>query len=202
MQTNKMFYWQLFHALTFTGLSAVALFSSIASAVTITAEMSSAVVAEYKQQLAAQTWPEMHTKLAFMDNPYKKFDRAIRIKLKAEAEPGQRKRLRTHEESILSAKKARFDHCQASVTFFVDFAKRTHTLTTVEQKPLSKETLMTGHGVVYPFTEAETNNGMTRPTQLALTLGWKYKGKGAEKAEEFLATCLALPTSLYYREGR
>lgn len=188
--------------ITNTVLCVIGLFSINANAVSITDDMSPEVAAEFKIQLDAQSWPDMHTKLALMDNPYKKFDKSIRKKLKDEAPEGKRRRPRTHEESILSAKKKRFDYCQASVSFFVDFAQRTYTLTTVEQKPLSKDDLMKGHGVAYPFTQAETDSGKTRPTQMALTLGWKYKGKGEANVEQFLATCLALPVDMYYQEGK
>ena len=191
----------LIRAITFTTVSVVTLFGFATNAMSITAEMSPDVATEFNKQLALQTWPAMHTKLSLMDNPYAKFDKIIRKKLTEEAEAGQRRRLRTHEESAIAAKKKRFDYCQASVDFFVSFAKRVHTLTTVEDG-LTKDKLMTGNGVQYPFTEAETQNANTRPAQIALALGWKYQGKGEEYAETFLKTCLAIPVTLYYKEDK
>jgi len=189
-------------SITLSGLSVLTLFSSMANAISITAEMSPEVTTEYKKQLALQDWPAIHTKLALMDNPYSKFYKIIRKKLKEEAPTGQRRRLMTEEESMLTAKKTRFDYCQASVSFFVDFSERAQTLSTVEQNPLSEDSLMKGNGVEYPFTKEQTNSANFRPTQIALTLGWKYKGKGKQYAEAFLATCLAIPISLYYKEGK
>ena len=186
----------------FTVFSILSLFTVSSHAMSITSDMSPEVATAYEKELASQSWPAMHTKLALMDNPYKKFDRAIKKALRKEAPEGKKKRLRTHEESILAAKKMRFDYCQASVTFFVDFTKRAFDLSTIEENPLSKDDLMTGNGVAYPFTEAETNSGKTRPTQLALKLGWEYKGKGEQQAEKFLATCLAIPVELYYTEDK
>lgn len=192
-----------FRTRIFITLCTLGLFSSQAiAALTVTAEMSPEVKAAYKKSLAAQTWPQMHTKLAFMDNPYKLFDRTIKKKLRKEAPEGQKRRLRTKEESLIGAKKMRFDHCQAAVTFFVDFAKRSHALTIIEDNPLTEDQLKAGNGVAYPFTVAETKNGKTRPTQLALELGWDHKGKGEQYAEQFLATCLAEPISLYYQEDK
>jgi hypothetical protein len=188
--------------ITFAGLSLLTLFSATANAISITAEMSPEVTTEYKKQLALQEWPAMHTKLALMDNPYSKLHKVIRKKLKKEAPAGQRRRLMTAEESMLTAKKKRFDYCQASVSFFVDFTERAQTLSTVEQNPLSEDALMKGNGVEYPFTKEQTNSANFRPTQIALTLGWKYKGKGKQYAEAFLATCLAIPVSLYYKEDK
>ena len=183
--------------ITFTGLSVLALFSTTVNAVSITAEMSPEVTTEYKKQLALQDWPAMHTKLALMDNPYKKLAKAIKKVLKAEAPEGKRRRLMTEEETIIMAKKKRFDYCQASVEFFVSFAERSFTLSRLENNPLSKDKLMTGNGVKYPFTKEETNNAGTRPAQIALDLGWKHQGKGPMYAETFLATCLAIPVNLY-----
>jgi len=228
MQANKMFYGQyaihyfftkgkgnskiknnyncsalkLVRILALTALSSITLFSSIVSASAITDDMSPEVVAEFNKQLNLQTWPEMKTKLALMDNPYKKFDKIIRKKLKAEKEAGQRRRLRTHDESMIKAKKMRFDYCQASVLFYADFAKRAFTLSTLEQQPLTKDKLMKGNGVEYPFTEAETNNKTSRPVQIALTLGWKYQGKGEAHVETFLSTCLDIPIDLYFSEDK
>lgn len=202
MKTNKKTYWQYIRAIAFIGLSIVTFFSSMANSMAITAEMSPEVTTEFKKQLASQTWPEMHKKLAFMDNPYKKFYNVIRKAIKKEATPGHRRRLMTTEESTIKAKKMRFDYCQASVTFFVDFAARSHSLSKLEDNPLSKDKLMTGNGVKYPFTKEETNNPNTRPAQIALDLGWKYQGKGAMYAEAFLATCLAIPVNLYFKEDK
>ncbi len=181
-----------------TMFSLVTLFSSMANAKTITAEMSSDIVTEYKKQLALQTWPQMHTKLALMDNPYKKIAKKIKKQLKSEAPEGKRRREMTDEESMIMAKKKRFDYCQASVEFFVSFAERAFTLSRLENNPLTQDKLMTGNGVKYPFTKEETNNAGTRPAQIALDLGWKYQGKGPMYAETFLATCLAIPVSLYH----
>jgi hypothetical protein len=230
MQANKKFYWQYFlnrfftkekrkvknniittpynstlqliRTTTFTSLSVVTLFFFMANAMAITSDMSPEVTAEFKKQLDLQTWPAMHTKLALMDNPYKKFYKAIKKKLTEEAEAGNRRRLMTHEESTLAAKKKRFDYCQSSVHFFVDFAKRAHTLGVVVEPLLTKDQLMTGNGVKYPFTPEQAENGNFRPAQLALELGWKYKGKGEEYAETFLKACLAIPVSLYYKEDK
>lgn len=188
--------------MTFSGLSILTLFSTTANAISITVEMSPEVTTEYKKKLALQDWPAMHTKLALMDNPYSKFHKVIRKKLKKEAPAGQRRRLMTQEESMLTAKKKRFDYCQASVNFFVDFSERAQTLSTIEQNPLSEDALMKGNGVKFPFTKEQTNNANFRPTQIALTLGWKYKGKGKQYAEAFLATCLAIPVSLYYKDDK
>jgi len=41
-----------------------------------------------------------------------------------------------------------------------------------------------------------------RPAQIALSLGWKYQGKGETYAELFLATCLAIPVDLYYQKDK
>ncbi|MBU2871144.1 hypothetical protein [Colwellia sp. E2M01] len=177
-------------------------FTANANTLSITAEMSPEVVAEYNKQLASNSWPEMHTKLALMDNPYAKQYKVLRKALRKEAPEGKRKRLMTHEESLFMAKKMRFDYCQASVSFFVDFSQRAFDLSTTEQNPLTKEQLMQGNGVAYPFTEAEKNNPSTRPPQIALDLGWKYKGQGKARAKEFLATCLAIPVELYYKEDK
>lgn len=182
--------------------SALTLFSVSANAASITAEMSPEVKAAYEKSLAAQSWPEIHTKLAFMDNPYKKFDRALKKSLRKEAPEGKKRRLRTPEENTLVAKKMRFDYCQAAITFFVDFSQRAYDLTIVEDNPLTEDQLMAGNGIAYPFTDAEKNDGKTRPTQLALQLGWEYKGKGKVYAEHFLASCLAEPISLYYQEDK
>ena len=202
MQMKKKTYWQHIRAIAFTGVSIAVLFSPIANAIAITTDMSPEITAEFNKQLALQTWPEMHTKLALMDNPYATFYKDIRKKLKAEAEPGQKRRLMTDDESMLAAKKKRFDYCQASVPFFVSFAKRADNLSTLEDNPLTKDQLMKGNGIKYPFTEEQTNNANFRPAQIALTLGWKYQGKGEKYAEEFLATCLAIPVSLYYSEDK
>jgi len=193
---------QLIRFIAFTGLSMITLFSAMTHAISITAEMSAEISAEYQKQLAKQDWPETHTKLALMDNPYKKSYKIIKKRLKKEAPAGQRRRLMTEEESTLMAKKKRFDYCQASVSFFVDFSARAHTLSTVEQNPLTEDDLMKGNGVKYPFTKEQTNSANFRPTQIALTLGWKYRGKGKQYAEAFLATCLAIPVSLYYKEDK
>lgn len=182
---------------TYIAFCFFSLFTLTSHAISITSEMSPEVSAEFDKELASQTWPSLHTKLALMDNPYKKFDRAIKKALRKEAPEGKKMRLRTPEETILGAKKMRFDYCQASVTFFVDFSKRAFDLSTIEENPLSKESLMAGNGVAYPFTEAETNSGKTRPTQLALQLGWQYQGKGEQNVETYLATCLAIPVELY-----
>ncbi|PKI13527.1 hypothetical protein [Colwellia sp. 12G3] len=192
----------LVRTIAFTGLSIITMYCAAVNATSITAEMSPEVATEYKKQLALQDWPAMHTKLALMDNPYSKFHKVIRKKLKEEAPAGQRRRLMTEEESMLTAKKTRFDYCQASVSFFVDFSERAQTLSTVEQNPLSEDALMKGNGVEYPFTKEQTNSANFRPTQIALTLGWKYKGKGKQYAEAFLASCLAIPISLYYKEDK
>ncbi|MCJ8294254.1 MAG: hypothetical protein MJK15_07585 [Colwellia sp.] len=199
---KKKTYWRHIRTIALTGVSISALFSPMANAIEITAEMSPVVTAEFNKQLALQTWPEKHTKLALMDNPYATFYKVIRKKLKAEAEPGQKRRLMTNEESMVAAKKKRFDYCQASVPFFVSFAKRADNLSTLEDNPLTKDQLMKGNGVKYPFTEEQSNNANFRPAQIALTLGWKYQGKGEKYAEYFLATCLAIPVSLYYTEDK
>lgn len=195
---HKKYYLRFIRVLGFTVLSIGTLISGTANSMAITADMSPEIASEYDKLLSLQNWPDLHKKLSFMDNPYKLVFNAMKKQLKAEAEPGQRKRPMTPEESLLAAKKKRFDFCQGTLPFFVDFAKRSHDLTTLET-PRSKTELMSGNGIAYPFTEAETNNGNTRPGQLALTLGWKYKGKGEEHAEEFLATCLALPVTLYQK---
>ena len=200
MKTNQKTYWQYIRALAFTGVSVVTFFSFMANSMAITDEMSVEVTTEYNKQLALQTWPDMHTKLALMDNPYSIFYQTIKKSLKEQPTVGHKRRLMTHEESIIAAKKKRFDYCQASVPFFVDFAKRAYNLSTLENNPLTKDKLMQGNGVKYPFTKNETNNANFRPAQIALTLGWKYKGKGKQYAEAFLASCLVIPVSLYYKE--
>jgi len=203
MQTNKKIYCPYFfgNTLTFIRLSLLTLVSIMSSAsvsaVTITAEMSPEISAEYDKQLALQDWPQMHTKLALMDNPYKKIAKKIKKQLKSEAPEGKRRRATTDEESMTMAKKKRFDYCQASVEFFVSFSERAHSLSKLEDNPLSKDKLMTGNGVKYPFTKEEKNNAATRPAQIALDLGWKYQGKGPMYAETFLATCLEIPVALY-----
>ncbi|ALO36265.1 hypothetical protein CMT41_17150 [Colwellia sp. MT41] len=202
MKTNKKTYWQYIRAIAFTGVSIVTFFSSMANSKAITDEMSAEVTAEFNKQLALQAWPEMHTKLALMDNPYSIFYQKIKISLKEQPTAGHQRRLMTEEESLLAAKKKRFDYCQASVPFFVDFAKRADNLSTLEHSPLTKNKLMQGNGVKYPFTEEQSNNGNFRPTQIALTLGWQYQGQGEIHAEEFLASCLAIPVSFYYVEDK
>jgi len=203
MQTNKKNYCPYFfgNTLTFIRLSLLTLVSIMSSAsvsaITITAEMSPEISAEYDKQLALQDWPQMHTKLALMDNPYKKIAKKIKKQLKSEAPEGKRRREKTDEESMTMAKKKRFDYCQASVEFFVSFSERAHSLSKLEDNPLSKDKLMTGNGVKYPFTKEEKNNAATRPAQIALDLGWKYQGKGPMYAETFLATCLEIPVALY-----
>jgi len=203
MQTNKKNYCPYFfgNTLTFIRLSLLTLVSIMSSAsvsaITITAEMSPEISAEYDKQLALQDWPQMHTKLALMDNPYKKIAKKIKKQLKSEAPEGKRRRETTDEESMTMAKKKRFDYCQASVEFFVSFSERAHSLSKLEDNPLSKDKLMTGNGVKYPFTKEEKNNAATRPAQIALDLGWKYQGKGPMYAETFLATCLEIPVALY-----
>lgn len=197
MQKNKKNYLQYIRAIAFTGVSVMTICSTTTNAMAITAEMSPEVTTEYNKQLALQTWPKMHTKLALMDNPYKQIAKKIKKQLKSEAPEGKRRRLMTDEESSIMAKKKRFDYCQASVEFFVSFAERSFTMSRLEDNPLTKDKLMTGNGVKYPFTKEETNNAGTRPAQIALDLGWKYQGKGPMYAETFLATCLAIPVSLY-----
>jgi hypothetical protein len=203
MKTNKKNYCTFFfgNTLTFIRVSLLTLVSIMSSAsvsaLTITAEMSPEITAEYDKQLALQNWPQMHTKLSLMDNPYKNIAKKIKKQLKSEAPEGKRRRLMTDEESMIMAKKKRFDYCQASVEFFVSFADRSFTLSRVENNPLTKDKLMTGNGVKYPFTKEETNNAGTRPAQIALDLGWKHQGKGPMYAEAFLATCLAIPIALY-----
>jgi len=189
-------------AITCTGMSIATQFVFMTNAMAITTNMSPEISTEFNKQLALQTWPEMHTRLALMDNPYAKFEKLIKKKLTEEAKAGQQRRLMTHEESIVAAKKKRFDYCQASINFFVSFAQRVHTLTTQEEGSLSKDKLMKGNGVRYPFTQEETNNANTRPAQIALSLGWKYQGKGEEYAETFVKTCLAIPINLYYKEDK
>lgn len=197
---------RFFRSITITSITITALLGSLsnatANASTLTSDMSPEIATEFNEMLALQPWPEMHKKLGLMDNPYKKLSKALKKQLKAEAPEGKRKRLMTHEESMLVAKKKRFDYCQASVNFFVSFAERAHSLSKLEDNPLSKDTLMSGNGVKYPFTEAETNNASTRPAQIALELGWKYQGKGQLHAELFLKTCLAVPIELYYKEDK
>ncbi len=183
-------------------ITLVSLFSFIAKANSITAEMSPEITAEYKKLLTEQTWPETYKKLAFMDNPYKVTYKAMKKNLKKESAPGQRRRLMTHEESTMAAKKKRFDYCQGSIDFFVSFAKRANTLSKVEHNPLSKEKLMSGNGIDYPFTEAQKNSGNFRPAQIALELGWKHQGSGEQYAETFLATCLAIPLELYFKKDK
>ena len=202
MQNYKKSSGHLIRSIVFTGLSIMTLLSAMANAISITAEMSPDIATEYQKQLALQAWPAMHTKLALMDNPYKKPYKVIKKLLKKEAPEGKRRRLMTEEESMLTAKKKRFDYCQASVEFFVSFAERSFTLSRLENNPLTKDKLMTGNGVKYPFTKEETNNAGTRPAQIALDLGWKYQGKGPMYAENFLANCLAIPVSLYYKEDK
>ncbi len=202
MQINNKIYRQCVSAITLTGVILVSFLSFQVNATTVTADMNPEITAEYKKQLAAQTWPEMYKKLAWMDNPYKVTYKAMKKRLKKEAEPGQRRRLMTNEESTMAAKKKRFDYCQASIEFFVSFAERANTLSKVEQNPLSKDKLMTGNGVDYPFTKAQKNDGNFRPAQIALELGWKYQGKAEQYAESFLATCLAIPLELYYKEDK
>lgn len=197
MQIKKNTPCQHLRTVAFIGLSLLSLLSLNAKANSVTAQMSPEITAEYKKLLAAQTWPKMYKKLAFMDNPYKAAFKKMKKALKKEAPEGKRRRLMTEEESIMAAKKKRFDYCQASVDFFVSFAARAYTLSRVEQNPLSEEKLMSGNGVDYPFTKEQKNNGTYRPAQIALELGWKYQGKGEQYAESFLATCLAIPVSLY-----
>jgi hypothetical protein len=202
MQMIKNTRRQRLRTAAFLAISLLPLFSLIAKANSVTAQMSPEIIAEYKKHLAAQTWPKTYKKLAFMDNPYKAAYKKMKKSLKKEAPEGQRRRLMTADESTMAAKKKRFDYCQASVDFFVSFAARAYTLSRVEQNPLSEEKLMSGNGVDYPFTKEQKNNGNFRPAQIALDLGWKYQGKGEQYAESFLATCLAIPLELYYKEDK
>jgi len=202
MQINKKTYWQCLRTLAVTGFSLISFFSVLANASSITADMSPEITAEYKKLLALQDWPKTYKKLAFMDNPYKVSYKTMKKALKKEAPPGKRRRLMTAEESTMAAKKKRFDYCQGSIDFFINFAERANTLSKVEQNPLSKDKLMSGNGVDYPFTKKQTKNGDFRPAQIALELGWKYQGKGEQYAEAFLATCLAIPLDLYFKEDK
>jgi hypothetical protein len=202
MKKNKYPHSQLLRTIAFVGMSFIASFSFVVKANTITLEMSPEVTAEYKKQLALQIWPEVYKKLSFMDNPYKVFYKAMKKSLKKDAAPGQIRRLMTIEESTMAAKKKRFDYCQASIDFFVSFSQRAKALSKAEYNPLSKEQLMSGNGVDYPFTKVQKNDGNFRPAQIALDLGWKYRGKGKQHAETFLTNCLAIPVDLYYKEDK
>ena len=202
MQNKHKTYWRHCPIIAFLGVNLLTFFSIMAHSASITSEMSADVAAEYNKQLDLQPWPQLHTKLGLMDNPYKVFFKKIKKAIKQEAPTGQRRRLMTHEESLVMAKKKRFDYCQASVPFFVDFAARANSLSKLENNPLTEEQLMQGNGVQYPFTKEETNNPNLRPAQIALSLGWKYQGKGETYAELFLATCLAIPVDLYYQEDK
>jgi hypothetical protein len=202
MQNKHKSYSRHSPTIQFLGINFFLFFSVMAHSASITSEMSADVATEYKKQLNVQPWPQMHKKLGLMDNPYKPFYKKIKKVIKQEAPEGKRRRVMTHEESLVMAKKKRFDYCQASVPFFVDFAARAHTLSKLENNPLTEEQLMQGNGVKFPFTKEETNDPNLRPAQIALALGWKYQGKGETYAELFLATCLAIPVVLYYKEDK
>lgn len=71
-------------------------------------------------------------------------------------------------------KRNQFGACQESIVIFVGFSKSAHTLSTIKY-PAAKEQIMTGDfaSVEYPFTEED---GDSRPQQIALELGWNYRG--------------------------
>tara|TARA_R110000737_G_C14593891_1_gene488012 strand:- start:1032 stop:1736 length:705 start_codon:yes stop_codon:yes gene_type:complete len=184
-----------------SALSLVTLFSATSNASAITTSMSSDIANEFKKQFSLQKQANKSTKLALMNNPYQKALSVIDSKLSDEAENGQPRRLMTYDESIIKAKMNRFEACQGSVAIFIGFSKSAYALSTMKY-PATKEQIMTDNfaSVEYPFTVEDTNDGDTRPLQIALELGWNYRGNGEENVEVFFETCLAIPVSLYYWE--
>jgi hypothetical protein len=184
------------------GFNFILLSSAIAAnASAITTGMNSDIANEFKKQFSLQKQANKSTKLALMNNPYQKILRVINGKLSDEAENGQPRRLMTHDESIIKAKMNRFEACQVSVAIFIGFSKSAQALSTMKY-PATKEQIMTDNfaSVEYPFTVEDTNDGDSRPEQVALELGWMYRGNGEENVELFFETCLAIPIDLYYWE--
>ena len=182
-----------------SGLGLVTLFTAMTNASTITTKMSSAIANEFNEQFSLQKYPNKSKKLTFMDNPYNRALNVINTKLSDEAEKGHPRRLMTHDESMLKAKRNRFGACQENIVIFIGFSKSAHTLSTMKY-PATKEQIMTDNfaSVEYPFTEEDRKDGDTRPQQIALELGWNYRGNGEDNVENFFETCLAIPVSLYY----
>lgn len=198
------------HFIAYTLFTMVTLFSASATASTakITSGMSAEVAAEFTKQLSlvnVQLFPKLSDQLSMVKNPYKKSYKVIKKKLKKEAEKGNRRRARTHNESIIKAKMRRFRECQEKIFLFVGFAGNAKTFSSGKQ-PLTKELSIKGniYGVDYPFTQEQANSAAYRPSQIALELGWQYKGReNAEKhVETFFKTCLDIPISVYYVEDK
>jgi hypothetical protein len=189
------------HGFILSGLGLVTLFTAMVNASEITTSMNSDIANEFKKQFNLQKSPSKSTKLSLMNNPYSKALSIINMKLSDEAEKGQPRRLMTSDESTLQAKNDRFGECQKTIVIFIGFSKSAYTLSTMKY-PATKEQIMTDNlaSVEYPFTVEDTNDGDTRPQQIALELGWNYRGNGEENVEVFFETCLAIPVSLYYWE--
>jgi len=141
-----------------------------------------------------------------MKNPYVKFLKINKKKAVKEAELGRHRRLRTHDESIIRAKNIRFRTCQKTIVRYTGFASKAYVYSSGKH-PKTKDEIMKNNGIEYPFTAAQANDEISRPIQIALELGWKYKGKATEgKAnrhiEEFFNACLAIPIKLYYSEDK
>jgi hypothetical protein len=106
----------------------------------------------------------------------------------------------TQEENTIKARFKRFKACQKKVKVFISFARHAQAFS----NELSKDKVMNGNvfGVDYPFTQKQTNDGNSRPSQIALELGWKYQGQGEAEVNTFFKKCLAIPLSLYYVEDK
>jgi len=177
--------------------------SVTANATSITASMSPEVAAEFnkllKKTISSLPTTARSMNLAVMPSPYEKVISNIIDKRENEAIPGLSRRLMTYEEDIVFAKKDRFKACQGQVILFIAFAGNAYNFSN-GVGALPKKQIMSGRGVEYPFTEDERNDGDSRPTQIALELGWKYQGRDNAEAhlDDFLSTCLAIPIDLYY----
>lgn len=203
--------------------------NSMANTTAITAGMSAEVAAEFNKQFnkpfmsgfIAALNPEaaaavkkelkslgpakMSDKLTMMDNPYEKFTGIIDDKMSDKNSAGYQakyhRRLLTHDESIVEAKRSRFGECQTSIVKYIGFAGNAHTFSTAG---LTKEEIMNGNifGIDYPFTAEQRNDDTYRPGQIALELGWQYKGRENAEAhvDVFFKTCLDIPIDIYYWE--
>lgn len=165
--------------------------------------MASATVTAYEKKvlLSMQHYPDNLRTLLLTPNPYEERLTIIGQKIEEEAPEGFYRRLMTHDESVLKAKNDRFNQCYGELVMFIGIAANLHAFTT-GKNPLTKAQLLPGYGVDYPFTEEQTNDGDSRPRQIALELAWQYKGRENADAhvDIFFKTCLAIPMSLYYWE--
>ena len=180
--------------------------SAMASATAITAGMSPEVAAEFTKQMGLQKLALKSSNLSLMTSPYFDLVTAINNKLNDATEDGfnptYQRRLMTHAESMIEAKDSRFAKCQNEINTFISFGHKAHYFSTGKMK-LPKDQIMKGNGVIpYPFTQADKNSGNARPIQIAIELGWEYRGRHEENVETFFNRCLAIPINLYYWEDQ